>query len=131
MTSPIPQTQLPPVDTLEVPRVLNVWARNLSRTLQEFIFQVTMQINSQVQGVGSPLTSASELRPTHAIHKVSGTSAISTIHAPSGFTGPLFLIPLDAWTFATGGNIALSGTATAGRLLIMVYDGTVWFPSYT
>lgn len=132
MTSPIPLMQLPPVDSLEIPEILNVWARNLNRVLTDFIYQVTHQVNTQVQGVGLPLNSASTLMPTHAIHKVSAVdSPVTSIHAPPGFTGPLFLIPTGAWTFATGGNIALSGMAVAGKLLVLVYDGQVWYPSYT
>lgn len=131
MNSPIPQTVLPPVDSLEVPEILNVWARNLNRTLAEFIQRATVQLNSQVQGVGSPLTSESTLRPTHPIHKVSAGSPVQFIAPPVGFTGPLFLIPTGAWGWVTGGNIGLSGTAVAGKLLILVYDGQAWYPSYT
>src|SRR5262245_46215221 len=131
MNSPLPLIQLPPVTTLETPEILQIWAMNLNRTLTEFINRATFQLNSQVQGVGSSLVSASTLKPTHAIHKVSGTSLIQSILAPPGFTGPLFLIPLAGWAWGTSGNIALSGTAITGRLLTLVYDGTRWYPSYT
>jgi hypothetical protein len=131
MNSPLPLIQLPPVTTLETPEILQIWAMNLNRTLAEFINRATFQLNSQVQGVGAILASASTLKPTHAIHKVSGTSLIQSILAPPGFTGPLFLIPTAGWGWGTSGNIALSGTAMAGRLLTLVYDGTRWFPSYT
>lgn len=132
MNSPLPLIQLPPVDSLEVPEILNIWARNLNRTLSEFIQKATVQLNSQVQGVGHTiLPSATTLTPTYPIHKVSGTATVQSIQAPPGFTGPLFLIPMGSWGWGTAGNIGLSGTAIVGRLLILVYDGQVWYPSYT
>jgi hypothetical protein len=132
MNSPIPQILLPPVASLDVPGILNVWAQNLNRTLNEFIQRATTQLNSQVQGVGTILASADTLMPTHPIHKVSGShSPVRSIHVPPGFTGPLFLTPTGSWAWDTSGNIALSGTAVVGKLLIMVYDGTAWYPSYT
>lgn len=131
MTSPIPLIRLPPVVSLEVPEHLTVWASNLNRTLEEFIQLVTHQVNFQVQGVGLTLPSSSMLKPTNPIHKVSGTATIDSINAPPGFTGPLFLIPTAGWGWSTSGNIGLSGTAITGRLLIMVYNGEIWSPSYT
>lgn len=72
--------------------------------------------------LGAPLASGSTITPTHPIHKVSGTSTISTITAPSGFAGEIVLVPTGAWSTDTAGNIANAITATANQPVRAVYD---------
>lgn len=111
------------------------------------------QLNSQVQGVGDDLSVSAfnmTLKPTHAIHRVGGVLSVQYIQPPrvqagveadfvtprfvSSFTGPLFLLPTEAWTTVdtgTGaGRIAANTTAVVGKVMILVYDGSDWYPSY-
>lgn len=68
--------------------------------------------------------------PVGLIHAISGTAAITGFTVPyPGFTGFLILIPLAAFTWTTATNIGLAGTAVIGKAIIMVFDGTKWWPS--
>lgn len=122
--------------------------------LNESIYDILDQLNTQVQGVGESLGIGSEtnatLKPTNAIHRVGGTGSIQYIQPPrtqagvesdgvtarfvSSFTGPLFLLPLGAWTTVdtgTGaGSIRKASTAVVGQLMTLVFDGEEWWPSY-
>lgn len=98
--------------------------------LDQLMSQIVQQVNTQVQGVGPVLPSAPLLIPTAAIHHVSGVAAIDTINAPSAFSGPLFLIPDGAWTLVLGGNIGKATTAVVGQVMMVVFDYTLWYPSY-
>lgn len=81
--------------------------------------------------VGGVLNSGATVTPTRPIQHVAGTAAISTITVPTNLTtGVWHVIPDGAFTYTTGGNIGAAGTATVGRALDFVYDGTAWFPSY-
>lgn len=81
--------------------------------------------------VGSPLASGASISPDRGIHHITGTSEITTINLPvTGFVGTIVLIPDEAFTFNTGGNIAVAGTAVVNRALHMTFDGTSWYPSY-
>lgn len=85
-------------------------------------------------GAGNTLASNTTITPTATQHKVSGTNAIDTIatgNLPSGFRGKIALIPTGIFTWTTGGNIALAGTAVVSKVLYMEWDGTSWYPSYT
>lgn len=72
--------------------------------------------------LGAPLASAGTITPTRRVHKVTGTTTISTITPPAGFAGELVLIPTGAWATDTAGNIANVITATANVPVIAVYD---------
>lgn len=81
--------------------------------------------------VGGNVASAATITPTGGMFHVTGTTQITTINLPRvGYTGCLQLLPDGAYTFATGGNIAIASTATVGRMQEVCYDGTSWFPSY-
>jgi hypothetical protein len=82
---------------------------------------------------GATLASASGLTITNAIHKVSGTVAIDNINYFGNTILPghmVYLIPTGAFTTTTVGNIALASTAVVGKMLILMFDGTKWYPSY-
>lgn len=92
-------------------------------------------------GVVDPVTRASavaQAAPKALITTVSGTAALTTIDLPwPGFTGFIILIPTAAFTGATGGTatdtskpIGLAFTAVVGKALMMVFDGTKWWPNY-
>lgn len=98
------------------------WQLLLVRELKKVLMALTEQVNNAVQGIGVDIASAATITPDHAIHRITGTATITTINAPSGFSGPLFLIPVDAFELDTGGNISAAVTATPGRLVIVVYD---------
>lgn len=83
--------------------------------------------------VGPILASSNTIVPTHPIHHVSGTEAITNITLPwTGFVGTLTLIADAAFTMATGGTagsaIGTAVTAVAGQALDMVFDGATWYP---
>lgn len=125
-----------------------MYRKQLHETLDAQFREILEQVNSQVQGVGDDIASAATIRPTHSIHRVSGSAAIDTIAPPnaqrgldsdyvttrlvSSFTGPVILIPTSgsSWTLATGGNIALAATSADFKALICVFDGASWYPSY-
>lgn len=83
------------------------------------------------QKVGVTLSSASSITPTAAIHPISGIVAISTINVPyAGWTGQVTLIPTGIWATNLLGNIGLASVAVVGKILILTYDGTKWWPNY-
>ena len=108
------------------------------------------QINSQVQGVAPKITAVGSTIKIGGgpIQPMDGAAVIDTILAPqlqvglkadhvtpryqTDFTGPIFflptLVPLATWSFTTGGNIMHAATPVPGRVLIVVFDGTNWWP---
>lgn len=98
----------------------------LTLHLRDFESQVKNILNLNVTTLASAVT----IVPQSSIVHVTGTAQIKTISVPKGVLGQLWLIPAAAFTTATGGNIAKASTAVANQLLIMVYDGSQWFPSY-
>lgn len=82
----------------------------------------------------SVIASATTISPQTDLVRVTGTTAIATINPffGGGQSGVLFLEPEGAFTFTTAGNIAITSTATAGKLMVLVYDNvtTKWYPSY-
>ena len=109
------------------------WAVEQTRYLQTTLQNIKQQLNTQVQGVGSVLASAAAITISSAIHHVSGVATISTINAPTGFSGPIWLVADGAFAITTGGNIALArGPFTVGQVVMLVFDpaagsGT-WYP---
>lgn len=80
---------------------------------------------------GPVLASASTVQLAAGLEHISGTATITNLLPPTPyFTGCVDLIPDGAWQTATGGNIALATTATAGKALRECYDGQKWYPSY-
>jgi len=82
--------------------------------------------------VGGALASGATITPVRGVHHVTGTSTISTVTVPSGFTGSIVLIPDGLWATNTAGNIALGTTAVVSKALVLTYDGgtSKWYPSY-
>lgn len=81
------------------------------------------------------LASATTIAPTTPIVFVSGTTAIVTITAPSPISlggGQITLVPTGVFTWTTGGNIALAGTAVVSKAITFTFDVTTtkWYPSY-
>lgn len=101
---------------------------DLLRALNPFHIEIVAQLNSQVQGLGSVLPSGDSIYVTSPIHHVSGTNVINTIEAPGGFTGPVWLIADDAWSLGVVGNIAAAKSPTPNSVVMVVYDGSRWFP---
>ena len=94
----------------------------LNRELKKILTGIHDQINNAVQGIGADITSAGEITPDHAIHRVTGTATIETINAPQGFSGPLFLIAVDSFRLRAANNIASDYVATPGMMAILLYD---------
>jgi hypothetical protein len=114
-----------------VATILN-WATQQTRYLQTTIQNIKNQLNTQVQGVGAALASAATITISSAIHHVTGVAAISTINAPTGFSGPIWLVADGAFAITTGGNIALArGPFTVGQVVMIVFDPStsLWYPA--
>lgn len=90
--------------------------------------------NLQNSIVGDDLVSGDlTLVPTHKIHRVTGTAAVTGITPPGdGFAGEIILLPVGVFTWTTATNIALAGTAVVGKALHMTYNPRLakWYPSY-
>lgn len=102
-------------------------------TLQGAAKTVTGNIGNGLlaPGLGIPISSAASITLTSESHYISGTAAISTITAPSGFMGrSVALLPVGAFTTTTTGNIGLATTAVYGKVLYMWWDNVKWWPSY-
>ena len=84
--------------------------------------------------VGTPIADAATIAPNASIVHITGTGTpIATITTPyTGFVGQVTLIADDGsgFTTTTGGNIALGSTVAQNKALILIYDGTSWFPIY-
>ena len=99
------------------------WSGEHHRAVRRTFQGIRAQLNSQVQGVGPALASATTITPSSAIHHVTGSATISTINAPSGFSGPAWLISDAGFSLTTGGNISRAvGPFAAGQLVMVVYD---------
>lgn len=82
---------------------------------------------------GSTVASASTIAPTGLIFPVSGTTSVVTITVPAGFTPgmSLYIRPTGIFATTTAGNIGLITSATVvGRILMMTWDGSKFWPSY-
>jgi hypothetical protein len=144
MNQPLPQFQLPKPPTRlslvrsptysDLTKKMNEhadWATRATVYFNTWANQAQRQLNSQVQGEGDVIASADAISPTNPIHHVSGNAAIKTINAPSGFSGPIWLLMQGAPSFVTGGNIALAkGPFTPGQAVRVVYSQNtrMWYP---
>lgn len=91
-------------------------------------FAARAAINPPGQYEGPAIASATTITLSHPVHKVTGTTEITTINPPfTGFVGHVTLVPTGAWTTATGGNIATAHTAVANRPVFLYYDGSTWY----
>lgn len=107
----------------------DAFQNDLLRALNAFHFELTAQLNTQVQGPGAPVASGDAIYVSSPIHHVTGTAEINRIEAPVGFTGPVWLIADGGWTLGTSGNIGSPATPKANTVLMVVYDGYKWFPA--
>lgn len=83
--------------------------------------------------VGSTVASATSITPTGIMFPVSGTTSVATIAVPAGFAPgmSLYIRPTGVFATTTAGNIGLITSATVvGRILIMTWDGSKFWPSY-
>ena len=82
------------------------------------------------------IASAATIAPTSRIVKVSGTTTVTTITAPTvaqnggAYLGCIMIIPTGAFATATGGNISKASTMVVDIANEFCYDGTSWYPSY-
>lgn len=68
---------------------------------------------------------------THETHSM-GTGNVQIIFGPVGAKpGTKFtVIPTGAYTLTAGNNVGAASTATIGRPMDFVWDGSLWWPSY-
>jgi hypothetical protein len=84
--------------------------------------------------VNSVASAASVVVPGALFH-ITGTNAIATLVAPQAMVsngGCVNIIPDEAFTTVTSGNIALASTAVVNRVMTQCYDPATskWYPSY-
>jgi hypothetical protein len=90
--------------------------------------------NSTFSLVGPEIASAATIDVTHFIHKISGSTSITTINPPSdGFTGVVVLIGASGANanLSGGGNIGGSSGIVANAATFLAYDGAFWWPQRT
>lgn len=104
--------------------------RVMANLLRQYVDQIQNLVNSIAQTVGANIASAATIKPTNAIHHVTGTTDVDTIVAPVGFSGPIWLIADDGFAFTSADNIAGAGTVTLGFCRVFVYDPNteLWYP---
>lgn len=102
---------------------------------------------SQVGPKFKPSGSGETLKITHFIHHVEGNGeegmepTVKTLKPPAGgFTGPVILIGLESAPGVApvqilgpsegGDNIGAAAQITPNQALIMVYDGSLWWPNH-
>lgn len=83
-------------------------------------------------GKGADLASATMITPTNDLHKVTGVTTVQTVTAPTGILPGqiLVLIPKGIFAIGTSGNVIIGVTTVVNKLLILVWDGSKWNPSY-
>ena len=80
--------------------------------------------------VGAVVASKAVMFATGQIFHVSGVAKVSTIAPPfDSFTGTITLIPDDAFSWDTIGNIGRAGAAQVGLAVSFTYDGLKWWPN--
>ena len=90
-----------------------------------------VEIGDDVNVSVTATTAANSITPTGKVFHVTGATPIQYIVVPySGFIGSRTIIPDSAYTTITGGNIGIASTAVVGKIMIMTFDGTKWYPSY-
>lgn len=90
------------------------------------VFNTPPQAPAYVVNNGGVIASATHIAPTSSVFHVSGTTAIHDIGLTALFpygSGVFYIIPDDAFTTVTGGNIHNAVTAVPGVPLMCVYDG--------
>lgn len=89
------------------------------------------QLNNILGPVLASVSTTVGITPTNKIHHVSGALAIQQINLPwPDFQGEIILIPDGAFTTVTaGGNIGAAFTATVGRPVVCIFDGSKWYPN--
>lgn len=79
------------------------------------------------------LASATSINPTKDLVLLTGTTAVATItpHFGGGFSGVLFIVPIDGnVATTTAGNISVVVTMPQDRVTVLVYSKTegTWKP---
>lgn len=79
------------------------------------------------------LASATTINPTKDLVLLTGTTAVATItpHFGGGFSGVLFIVPIDGnVATTTAGNISVVVTMPEDRVTVLVYSKTegTWKP---
>ena len=84
---------------------------------------------------GAVLASATQITITSCIHKITGTTSITTVKIPTGFRGAFVLVPTGAVPLTSGGTyvasdgtnevipFALTMTCVTNRAVLCVTDG--------
>jgi hypothetical protein len=132
------------VPSLQLPLPGSGPGRIINRQLQVWASQMVSVVNSLSANpglaasgnAGSAITSVSfsgveaAIDISSSLHFVQGGVSLATINPPQGFTGPFFMIALNAFALVSGGNIVIPETSvslTMNEMVPMVFDGKNWF----
>ncbi len=98
------------------------WAAQFAGYYNAYTTQSSQIINTATSGFGASLPSAVTIKITNALHHVTGSASISTIHVPPNFSGgPVWLVNNGSWMLITGGNIARAYTPSSEQCVCLVY----------
>jgi hypothetical protein len=105
---------------------------------QNFLAIANSRVFNNIDPVVRASVAGAQPAPVAYLTVISGTNQLTSIDLPwLGFTGTIAFRPTGAFTGATGGTstsstgaIGLAFTAVVGKILLMTYDGALWYPSY-
>lgn len=79
----------------------------------------------------SAVASATTVTITSRVTHISGTATINTITYTGTVPGAeIAFIPDGAFVTGTSGNIGHASTGVVNVVMLLVFDGTKWYPSY-
>lgn len=89
----------------------------------------------QALSLGSTITVATTITPTHDVHHLTGNGTISTINPPSpSFVGVVtFILDNGSISFDNNGNIAYPAFGPPGNVAVEFYydpNTSKWYPNY-
>ena len=129
-----PQLYAPLSTDFVPPKYGLAWAQKLYKKLNDWAPEISNVVSTTGQNRGETpsVASAATLAVTAEIMHVTGTAEIDTLTVPANFGGAIELIPEDAFTLGTSGNIAIASTAVVGKTLRLTFSNLTqkWYPSY-
>lgn len=114
------------------------WWADFDRWLDKYVAYLftnmklyVQQLNTGGQGFApASVASASTIEIAYYLTHISGSTTVSTILTPPGFSGQIVLIADAGFSTNTAGNISAAKAVPAGQALILNYDpvATKWYP---
>lgn len=118
---------LPPVfdpNPRKMAKQLSDWLQTFLANIQTYQFLVSSHLNSDTQDSGADIASASTITVSNFVHRVTGSTTISTINIQAATSASLLcLLIRDGLTINAAGNVKAARTYAAGSLAVLC-----WFP---